>query len=116
MLNNISKEIFYYSVIPVVIIAFIILLLLIIGKKKNDNYYKYNYTIKVLLSLLIGCILSIMTGYTIWVYERLKDMGTISQNILYLALLVVLVFFLFLSLIILVVKLYRSFKEKELPE
>ncbi len=113
MLENISKEIFYYSFIPVAIVALIILVLLIVGKKKNDNYYKYNYFIKVLISILIGFILSLMIGYTIWVYKRLTDLGTLSQNILYMALLIVLVLSLLISLILIVARLY---KEKELQK
>lgn len=113
MLNNISKEIFFYSAIPVFIISIVIIILLIIGKKKNNNYYKYNYCIKVLLSILIGFILSLMIGYTAWVYERLINYGTVSQNILYMILLFVLVLSLLLSLIMILVNLYKSFKVKE---
>lgn len=112
MLNNLSKEIFYYSVIPVAITAVIILGLLIFGKKKSDNYYKYNYGIKVFLSILIVFILSLMIGYTVWVYERVTNLNALSENILYMALLAVLVLSLFLSLVIIVYKLYKSFKEK----
>ena len=114
MLKNISKEIFFYSFIPVLIIAIVIIVLLILGKKKSDNYYKYNYFIKVLLSVLIGFILSLMIGYTIWVFVRLSEMGTISDNVLYLALLCVLVISLFLSLVLLLYKLHKNINEKGL--
>ena len=111
MLENISKEIFYYSFIPVAVLSFIIMILLIVGRKKSNNYYRYNYVIKVLLAILIVFILSLMTGYTIWVFERVINLETVSQNILYLALLVIIVASLLASLILLLLKLY---KEKEL--
>ncbi len=116
MLNNISKEIFYYSFIPFTVVALIIIVLLIVGKKKNDNYFKYNYFIKVLLSILITIILTIMIGYTVWVIERVINMEAVTQNILYLSLLGVIVISLFLSLIIILVKLYKSYESKKEPE
>ena len=112
MLENISKEIFYYSFIPVFIMAITITVLLIIGKKKNDNYYKYNYAIKILIAILITFILSLMIGYTIWVYERVIIYDAVSESILYMVLLAVIDISLLLSLIIMFVKLYKSFKEK----
>lgn len=108
MFNNLTKEIVYYSLIPVTIIALIILFLIIIGKKKSDNYYKYNYSIKVFLSILVAFILSIMIGYTIWVYERVINLGTIKGNILYMILLAIVVIALFISLVFILYKLYQS--------
>lgn len=116
MFSNLTKEILYYSVAPVGVVAIIIILLLIVGKKKNDDYFKFNYAIKVLLSILIGLIFSIMTGYTIWVYERVKALETVSNNIAYLALLIVIVLALFLSLIIITYKLSKSFKDEKQKE
>ena len=119
MFDNLTKEIFYYSVIPVAIIAVIIVLLIIIGKKKDNNYYKFNYSIKVLLSILLAFILSIMIGYTVWVYERIINLRTLGSNILYMIALGVIVVSLLLSLVIICVKLNKSFnsnseQEKEL--
>ncbi len=120
MFSNLTKEIFYYSVIPVAVMALIIIILLLIGKKKNNNYYKYNYSIKVVLSILIAFILSIMAGYTIWFYERAKGLGTLANNILYLLVLLVIVIALLLSLCIMTYKLYKSYsykdEKKELPQ
>ena len=108
MLDNLNNEIILYSVIPVAIVALIIVVLLLFGKKKKNNLYEYNYPIKVLLAILITLVLSIMIGYSIWFYERVFNLGTVSQNILYLILLAVLVVSLFLSLIIMFVKLYKD--------
>ena len=68
MLDNLNNEVIFYSVIPVAIVALIILVLLLFGKKKNNNYHEYNYSIKVLLAILITLVLSIMIGYSIWFY------------------------------------------------
>ncbi len=108
MLNNICGEIFYYSFIPVFILSIIISILLIIGKKKSDNYYKYNYAIKILISLLIGFVLSLMIGYTVWFLLRQIELETLSQNILLLAVLFVIDISLLLSLIIIFVKFYKG--------
>lgn len=108
MLENISKEIFYYSVVPVAIISLIIIILLILGKKKSNNYYKFDYVIKILIAILIGFVLSIMTGYTVWVIMRLIDLETVSDNILNIALLIVIDMALLASLIIMFVKVYKS--------
>ena len=113
MLENISKEIFYYSFIPVFVITILILILLLVGKKKNNNYFKYNYFIKVLLAILIGFVLSIMTGYTIWVFLRVINLEILKENILYLLVLSIIVISLLSTLIIMVYKLYKSYDEKE---
>lgn len=122
MFDNLTKEIFYYSLIPVAIIALIIIILIIVGKKKSDNYYKYNYSIKVLLSILLSFIVSIMIGYTVWVYQRVINLGIVQGNILYMIVLAVITVALFLSLIILSAKLYQGIdsdkdeEKKELSE
>ena len=121
MFKNLTKEIISYSVIPVAVIAVIILLLLLLGKKKNDNYYKYNYSIKVLLSILICFMLSIMVGYTIWVYKRIISLEIVSQNTLYMIVLAIVDISLFISLIMVTYKLYKSLnsnneQEKELQD
>ncbi len=116
MLDNLNKEIIFYSIVPVVIVALIIVVLLIFGKKKNNNYFEYNYSIKVLLAILITLVLSVMTGYSIWLYERVINMGTVSQNILYMILLAVLVISLFLSLVFMFIILYKDLKTNNLQE
>ena len=113
MLENISKEIFYYSFIPVFLLAIIVIILLIIGRKKKDSY-KYNYIVKVSLFLLISFILPLMIGYTIWVFERVINLDILSSNILYLIVLVIIDAGLLSSLIIMAIKLYQGYKEKEL--
>ena len=113
MFSNLTKEIFYYSLIPVAIIAVIILVLLIMGKKKSVKYYKYNYSIKVLLSILLALVFSIMLGYTIWVYERVITLNIVSENILFMILLAVLVISLFLSLIIICYKLWKEYDSND---
>ena len=113
MLENISKEIFFYSVVPVAIISLIIIILLIIDKKKSNNYYKFDYVIKILIAILIGFVLSIMTGYTVWVIKRLIDLETISDNILNIALLGVIDISLLSSLIIMFIKVYKSVDSNE---
>lgn len=110
MFNNLSKEIIWYSVIPVIVIALIILLLIIVGKKKDDNYFQYNYGIKVLLAILVSLVLSIMAGYTIWFLGRISS---VSKNIIYIILLFGVDIFLFILLIIIVVKLYKSINQKK---
>ena len=108
MLDNLTKEIFYYSVIPVAVIAIIVLILLLIGKKKENDYYKYNYSIKIMLIIIIGLVLPLITGYTIWIYERFTDKKMLNSNILYMLMLVILIVSLISLLIIVCTKLLKS--------
>lgn len=113
MLDNLTKEIFYYSVIPVAIIAVIVLILLFVGKKKEDNYYKYNYTIKTLLLVIIGLVLPLITGYTIWIFERFLNKNTLSSNILYIVLLMFLIIALIGLLITICYKMHKSINKTD---
>ena len=115
MFNNfeLPKEIFYYSIIPVGIIALIILVLLLIGKKKYDNYYKYNYFMKTLMLVIIGLVLPLIVGYTIWILERFINKSIISSNILYILLLIALIVLLVVLLIVICRKLIKSINGSE---
>ena len=111
MFNSLTKEIWYYSIIPFIVITVIVLILMMIGRKKENNYYKFNYSIKVLLFIMIALVLPLITGYTIWVYERFIDKGILSSKILYMVLLGVLNLSLLIVLIVSVNRLLKSFKE-----
>ena len=114
MFNNLTNEIIYYSLIPFIVVALITFILIIIGKKKYDNYYKYNYAIKILLFILIAIVLPLIVGYTIWIYERFINRGLVSSNIIYMLLLAILVISLVVLLIITSIKLYNGLtKTKE---
>jgi hypothetical protein len=99
MFENLTKEIFYYSVIPAAIIALIVLILLFVGKKNENIYYKYNYVIKTSLLLIIGLVLPLIVGYTVWVLERFIKYNLLLSNLFYVILLIVLI----VSLIVLLV-------------
>ena len=114
MFNNLTKEIFIYSLIPALIIALISLLLIFISKKKGENIYKYNYIIKVFIIIIVGLVFPLITGYSIWVYERMSNLNTVSSNILYLILLAFLIISLLVLLIVTCVKLFQSLKSDEL--
>ena len=112
MFNNLTKEIVYYSLIPVVILAIIALVLLFIKKKNNDKY-KFNYLIKVILMLIDGMVLSLLVGYSIWATERYIRNGTVSSNIIYVIIFVVLIAILVFLLFITCNKLYKSFNYRD---
>ena len=116
MFDNLTKEIFDYSVIPVAVIVIIVLILLVIGKKKDNNYFKYNYFIKILLLIIIGLVLPLITGYTIWKYEKYSIDGTLSSNIIYMILLVMLIILLIILLIVICNKLLKGIKKDETDE
>lgn len=108
MFNNLTKDILYYSLTPFIITAIIVLILMIIGKKKDNNYYKYDYSIKVLLFIIIAIVLPLIIGYTAWVYERFISRGLVSSNIGYMILLGVLIISLIILLIITFIKLSKN--------
>ena len=107
MFDNLTKEIIYYSLIPVAILALVCLILLFV-KKKSDNSYKYNYLIKIFLMLIDSMVLSLIIGYAIWVTERFIRNGTLSSNIIYVIIFIVLIVSLIVLLIITCTKLYRD--------
>ena len=99
-----------YSVIPVVILAIVVLLLLIIGKKKDNDYFKYNYFIKILLVIIIGLVLPLIAGYTIWICERFSGSSSLYSNLVYIALLVGLIIALIALLIVICKKFLKGIK------
>ena len=115
MFNNLTKEIMIYSLVPAFLIA-IVVLLLIICKKKENKTYKFNYIVKVLLMVIIGLVLPLIAGYTIWIYEKFTSKDILSSNILYMILLCFLVIALVILFIINCRKLVKSFKKEELIE
>ncbi len=112
MFNNLTKEIFCYSLIPFAIIAIMVFALIIIGKKRDNNYYKYDYFIKVLLFVIISLVLPLITGYTIWIYERFVSRGIVSSNLMYMVLLALLIIALVILLITAFIKLFKSINSK----
>ena len=111
MFDNLTMEIFYYSVIPVAIIALITLLILIFSKK-NKDYYKYNYIIKVSLIIMISLVLPLMIGYTLWLIQRYLTKGIILSNMVYIVILCSIIIALIALLIIICKKLYINLNRK----
>ncbi len=112
MFDNLTKEIIYYSLIPVAVIVFICLILLLL-KKRSENAYKYNYVTKILLMLVDSMVLSLITGYAIWATLRFIRKGTLSANILYFIIFIVLIISLIILLIVTCMKLYKDINYKE---
>ena len=108
MFDNLTKEIFYYSLIPAGVIAIIVLILLFISKKNENVYYKYNYYIKTALLIIIGLVLPLIIGYTIWVFERFINKNLVSSNLIYMILLVALIISLIVFLIVICHKLIKG--------
>ena len=107
MFDNLTKEIIYYSLIPVAILSLICLILLFI-KKRSDNSYKYNYLIKILLMLIDSMVLSLIIGYAVWVTGRFIRNGTFATNIIYVIIFLVLIIALTILLIVTCTKLYQN--------
>ena len=112
MFDNLTKEIIYYSLIPVFILALIALILLFM-KKKDKNKYKFNYMIKTILMIIDSMVLSLLVGYSVWATERYIRNGTLSANILYVILFIVLIGALAFLLFITCYKLYKSFNYRD---
>lgn len=111
MSGSLTKEIIFYSIVPISIVTGIIFILLL--KEKKNNNYKYDSLIKVLLTVLIGLILSIMIGYTLWVYKRTMILDTMSQNTIFMILLAIVVILLFILLVAIFFKLYKNIGQKK---
>ena len=115
MFNNLTKEIIYYSLIPVAVLALICLILLIIRKKEN-NSYKFNYVIKILLMLIDSIVLSLIIGYSIWATARFIRNGTLSSNIIYVIIFIILIFALAILLLFTCMKLYNNLSSNYIEE
>ena len=115
MFDNLTAEIFYYSVIPVLIITLVIALLFIFSKKDEKGLFKLSYVIKILLIAIIALVLPLINGYTTWITERYVNKGTLLANVGYIAILGVLTTALIALLSIVCLKLRRLLsKEKTL--
>ena len=108
MFDNLTKEIIYYSLIPATVLALITLLFLII-KKKKKLYYKYNYIIKTLILLIDGIVLSIIIGYSVWATARFINNNSLSSNVIYVLIFLLLIISLISIFIVTCYKLYMSF-------
>ena len=111
MFNNLTKEIIYYSLIPVAVLFLIGLIILLI-KKKSNNVYKYNYIIKVILMLIDSMVLSLIIGYSIWATLRFINNGTLASNIIHVIIFIVLIAMLIILLVTTCSKLFKSFNNK----
>ena len=115
MFDNLTKEIIYYSLIPVVVLFMIALILLII-KKKENNSYKFNYLIKIILMIVDRAVLAWIIGYSTWATGRFIKMGTLSSNIIYVLIFVVLIIALTVLLAITCMKLYNNLNNRNIYE
>lgn len=113
MFNNLTKEIIIYSLIPVAVLALINLFVLFLSKSAKKKNYRYNYLIKTGLLLIIGLVLPLILGYTIWIFNHYKLVGNLSNNIGYMILLCALTIALIVLLVIISIKLYKSFNSHE---
>ena len=113
MFDNLPKEIFYYSLIPVAILGIIVFILFMVGKKKYDNYYKYNYFIKILSLIIVGLVLPVIIGYTIYTVQRLIIKGTLFANIFYVIILCVLDISFIIMFIIICRRLIKNIKDDD---
>ena len=113
MFDNLTMEIFYYSLIPVAVLALVTLFVLLFTRNKENSRYKRNYIIKVLLIIMISLVLPLITGYTIWVFKRYLTKGIILSNLGFIIILGLLIIALVVLLIIICRRLYQSFNNKE---
>ena len=108
MFDNLTKEIIFYSLIPVVILALIGLVLVVV-KKKDEKKYKYDYLIKIILLLINGLVLPLLIGYSVWATKRFITNNTLGLNIGYVIIFTILIIALAVLLTLTTYKLYRSF-------
>ena len=110
MFDNLTMEIFYFSVIPVAILAIIDLILLFLHKKQKENRYKYNYFIKIILILIIGLVLPLIVGYTAWLINRYYLSNNLLPNIGFIIILILLIIALMILFVYISRKLYNHIK------
>lgn len=113
MFDNLTMEIFYFSLIPVAILVLIDLLLLFLSKKQKENHYKYNYFIKILLILIISLVLPLVIGYTAWLIKRYYLSNNLLPNIGFIIILILLIIALIILFIYISKKLYNRIKAKK---
>ena len=114
MLDNLTREIVLYSLVPVVIIVIIDFIAYFVMRKKEENErFSFNYFIKVSLIIAISFVISLIGGYDIWLIGNYIRRGILSNNIWYVALIV----FLWVALLTLLIWLYlkslKEFKEEQ---
>lgn len=115
MFDNLTKEIIYYSLIPVTIL-FISALVFLIIKKRENNSYKFNYLIKIILMLIDSAVLALIIGYSTWATARFIKMGTLASNIIYVLIFIVLIVALTVLLVITCAKLYNNINNRGIYE
>ncbi len=107
MFDNLTTEMFYYSVIPVVVIALITLFVLIFAMKKENNY-KYSYLIKIFLIIMDSLVLPLILGYTIWLIVRYLNKGILLSNIALIIIFILLIVALITLMVIIFRRLYKE--------
>ena len=112
MFDNLTKEIIILSLIPILIIGIIDLIVFLIMKRKYRNY-RFNYFFKLSSIIAISMVLSLISGYTIWIFKSFGKRGIIGSNIWYLLLLVFLWIYLLIMLIVMYVRLMKNANEDE---
>ena len=98
MFSNLPMEIIYYSAIPVGVIVIIDFLMLIFLRKKNRPF-RLHYLIEISLIIMIGLVLPVIIGYTVWIINTFLSHEILENNILYVALLIFLCLIMFILLI-----------------
>ena len=110
MFDNLPNEVIYFSMIPVVLIVLVDLIALLVMLKKEKGF-RFNYFIKISLLVANAFVLPLIGGYAIWVITKFNREGTLTNNLLYVSLLI----FLWLALFVLLIWVYMKTR-KELNE
>ena len=116
MLGNLTREIIYYSVIPVLIVLIIDLFLLLFKKKTAVGTFNFSTLIKISLIVMIAFVLPLITGYMAWSVELFVSKGILLDKILFVILLLVLTITLFVLMIWTYVKSLHYFEDEEICE
>ena len=112
MFDNLPKEIIWFSMIPVVLILIIDLIFFLLIRKK-DREFRFNYLVKISLLVANSFVLPLIGGYTIWIILKFVNEKVLTDNILYVALLIFLWIILLTLFIWIYMKTRRELKEDE---
>ena len=112
MFNNLTKEIIYLSIVPVVVIVLIDLIAFFIMRKKEKSF-RFNYLIKISLLIANSFVLPLIGGYSLWIILKYINEGILANNIMYVALLVLLWVILLTLFIWIYMKTNRELNEDE---
>ena len=112
MFSNLTKEIIYFSMIPVIVIVLLDLIAFFVMRKK-DKSLRFNYLIKISLLIANAFVLPLIGGYTIWLIERYLNAGVLVNKLLYIGLLIFLWIVLLTLFIWVYMKTIRELKEDE---